>query len=112
MEGKRYNCPVEATLEVMGGKWKPLILWHLADKTLRFSELKKTIPNVTQKMLTQQLRELERDGLIYRKVYPQVPPRVEYSLTEYGLSLIPLLKEMCKWGITHIQKVNSQAEMV
>ena len=108
MEFKRFNCPVEVTLEVMGGKWKPLILWHLAEKTLRFSELKKTMPKVTQKMLTQQLRELENDGLIDREVYPQVPPKVEYSLTESGKSLIPLLKEMSKWGKSHLDQLKKK----
>lgn len=112
METKKYNCSVEITLEVLGGKWKPLILWHLADKTLRFSELKRTIPKVTQKMLTQQLRELENDGLIYRKVYPQVPPKVEYSLTEDGQSLIPLLREMAKWGKNHMNQMKTKTNPV
>lgn len=112
METRKYNCPVEYTLEVMGGKWKPLILWHLADRTLRFSELKRTIPKVTQKMLTQQLRELENDGLIYRNVYPQVPPKVEYSLTEDGQSLIPLLREMSRWGKNHIHHMNAKSNPV
>lgn len=112
MEEKKYNCSVEYTLEVMGGKWKPLILWHLADKTLRFSELKRTIPNVTQKMLTQQLRELENDGLIYRKVYAQVPPKVEYSLTEDGQSLIPILREMSRWGKHHISQMKAKTNPV
>ena len=93
-----YRCGVEVTLNLIGGKWKGLILWHLCQKTLRFSQLRRRIPGVTQKMLTQQLRELERDGLVHRKVYAEVPPRVEYSMTEKGKSLKPLLEEMCHWG--------------
>lgn len=86
------------TLELIGGKWKGVILWHLTQKTLRFSQLKRRLPGITQKMLTQQLRELERDKLVHRKVYAEVPPRVEYSLTELGLTLQPILQEMCAWG--------------
>ncbi len=93
--------PVNTTLEVIGGKWKPLILWLLSEKTLRFGELNKELPGVTQKMLTQQLRELEHDRLIERKVYPVVPPKVEYNITNYGKTLQPLLKSMAKWGEIH-----------
>lgn len=95
---KKYNCPMEMTMDLIGGKWKVLILWHLSFGVLRFNELKKKFSNITQKMLTQQLRDLEVNGLIYRKVYPQVPPKVEYSLTEIGRSLVPILQEMNKWG--------------
>ncbi len=96
------NCTsVRTTLKVVGGKWKPLILWLLTNNTLRFNELHKNIDGVTQKMLTQQLRELEKEGLIKRKVYAVVPPKVEYSLTEYGKSLQPVLKMMAKWGKEH-----------
>ncbi|HEX9063245.1 MAG TPA: helix-turn-helix domain-containing protein [Clostridia bacterium] len=98
---KQYNCPMEMTMDLIGGKWKVLILWHLSfDGTLRFNELKRFFPEVTQKMLTQQLRDLETSGLINRKVYPQVPPKVEYSLTDFGKTLTPVLLEMNKWG-TH-----------
>ena len=97
-ESEEYRCGVEITLNLIGGKWKGLILWHLCQKTLRFSQLRRRINGITQKMLTQQLRELERDNLVHRKVYPEVPPRVEYSMTEEGLSLEPVLNEMCKWG--------------
>ncbi len=91
-------CPVETTLKVVGGKWKTLIIWHLVDHTKRFSELKRELPLITQKMLTQQLRELENDGVVSRYVYAEVPPRVEYSLTELGKSLRPVMEAMCSWG--------------
>ncbi len=94
-----YHCPMELTLDLIGGKWKSLIIWHLGENTLRFSELKKTLPKITQKMLTQQLRELEQDGLVKRFIYAQVPPKVEYSLTADGKTLLPILKTMSQWGI-------------
>ena len=99
---KKYNCPVEATLELIGGKFKPLILWHLSFNTRRFGELQKLISSATPKMLTQQLRSLENDGLINRVVYPVVPPKVEYSLTELGKSFIPILTLMCDWGTEYL----------
>jgi DNA-binding HxlR family transcriptional regulator len=105
-EKKNYQCTVAVTLEVIGGKWKAVILWHLSHKTLRFSQLQRRLPAITQKMLTQQLRELERDGIIHREVYPEVPPRVEYSLTEDGRSLVPLLTLMCTWGSQRVQKMS------
>ncbi len=95
---KKYNIPVEATLEVIGGKWKVVILCHLTKGTKRTSELKRSMPGITQKMLTQQLRELEDDGVIQRKVYNQVPPKVEYSLTDYGWSLESILDSLCFLG--------------
>ncbi len=97
-ETPQYRCTVAVTLEIIGGKWKSLILWHLSFKTLRFSQLQRRLGTITQKMLTQQLRELEGDGMINRKVYAEVPPRVEYSLTELGESVVPILKLMCQWG--------------
>ena len=96
-------CPVEATLEMIGGKYKALILWHLSDGKLRFSELKKLISNATAKMLTQQLRELETSNLIHREVFPVIPPKVEYSLTETGKSLIPVLVAMRDWGAGYLR---------
>jgi len=93
-----YRCGVEVTLGIIGGKWKGLILWHLRLKTLRFSQLQRRLQSVTQKMLTQQLRELEADGLVHRQIYAEVPPRVEYSLTESGQSVVPILEGMCQWG--------------
>ncbi len=96
---KKYYCTMELTLQVIGGKWKPIIIHRLGDDgTLRFSEVKRSIPNITQKMLTQQLRELEADGIVHREVYPQVPPKVEYSLTELGESIMPVIGSLCEWG--------------
>ena len=98
---QEYYCPVKLTTDVIGGKWKPLILFYLESGTKRFGELRKLIPGMTQKMLTQHLRDLERDGVIRRKVYAVVPPRVEYSLTRHGESLKPILKLMSAWGTKH-----------
>ena len=91
---KMYNCLVEAVLGVIGGKYKPIILYHLIDSTLRFSKLRQFLPQATAKMMTQQLRELEADGLIHREVYPVVPPKTEYSLTDFGRTFIPILTAM------------------
>lgn len=104
-KNNEYKCSMEVTLDLIGGKWKSLILWHLAGKTLRFSELRKLVPQATQKMMTQQLRDLEEDGLIIRKVYAEVPPKVEYSLSEAGKSLIPVLENMCKWGNDYLNSM-------
>lgn len=98
------NCPVEATLELIGGKYKALILWHLSENKLRFSELRKLMKTATPKMLTQQLRELEANDLIHREVFPVVPPRVEYSLTEAGRSLMPILVAMRDWGAEYMKR--------
>ncbi|WP_059041486.1 winged helix-turn-helix transcriptional regulator [Paenibacillus rubinfantis] len=105
MKAKKYNISVEATLEVIGGKWKCVILCHLTHGRKRTSELKRLMPDITQKMLTQQLRELEADGVIRRIVYQEVPPRVEYELSEYGESLRGILDALCAWGEQHICKV-------
>lgn len=94
------HCPVEATLGLIGGKYKALILWRLTDGTLRFSELQRIVTAATPKTLTTQLRELERDGLVARRVYAVVPPKVEYSLTERGRSIRPVLEAMYAWGAT------------
>jgi DNA-binding HxlR family transcriptional regulator len=104
MKKKKYNISVEATLEVIGGKWKCVILCHLTHGKKRTSELKRLMPDITQKMLTQQLRELEEDGVINRIVYNQVPPKVEYELSEYGWSLQSILNALCDWGEKHIIK--------
>ena len=95
------NCPVKLTASIIGGKWKPPLLFHLEGRTRRFCELQRLIPGLTKKMLTQHLRELERDGIVHRKVYAEVPPRVEYSLTRHGESLKPILKLMSAWGNRH-----------
>ena len=102
------NCPVETTIELIGGKYKALILWHLSEGTLRFSQLQKVITNATPKMLTQQLRELEAQALIHRRVYPVIPPRVEYSLTELGASLMPVLMSMRDWGADYLRANNKE----
>ncbi|MNK42573.1 putative HTH-type transcriptional regulator YtcD [compost metagenome] len=101
---KIYNTAVEATLEVIGGKWKPVILFYLTFGKKRNNEFKSLIPAITQKMLTQHLRELEEEGVILRTSYNQVPPRVEYELTDYGWSLKELLHMMCRWGDSHIER--------
>lgn len=104
---KIEKCPVETSLDVLAGKWKILILWYLRSNTLRFNELQKKLPRVTQKMLIQKLRELEEDGIVLRVVYPVVPPKVEYSLTEYGETLKPILKQMYLWGEIHKEKFSN-----
>lgn len=102
----RTRCHVEATIAVIGGKWKGLLLYNLFSGTKRFSELGRSLPAITQRMLTRQLRELEADGLVNRKVYAQVPPKVEYSLTLMGKELEPILLELVEWGATHIDSVD------
>ncbi|MEI2460531.1 HxlR family transcriptional regulator [Bacillus subtilis] len=92
------GCPVETTLDIIGGKWKGILLYHLIDGKKRFNEFRKLYPKITQRMLTLQLRELERDGVIHREVYKQVPPKVEYSLTEFGRTLEPVILHMKDWG--------------
>ena len=102
------HCPVAATLRLMGGKYKALILWKLMEHSLRFSELRREVPCATPKMLTQQLRELEADGLLSRKVYPVVPPRVEYSLTDFGRSIRPVLEAMGVWGSAYLARLQQE----
>lgn len=106
MENKEFNCEKELTLSIIGGKWKMLILWHLGlEGTKRFGELKALIPGITQRMLVNQLRELEEDQIVKRVVYPVVPPKVEYSLTKEGESLMPILDSMYKWGRNYMNTV-------
>lgn len=110
MEKRKYNISVEATLEVIGGKWKCVILCHLMREKKRTSELKRLMPNISQKMLTQQLRELEESGVINRKLYHEVPPKVEYELSDYGHTLAPILNALCDWGECHIVKTYGSKE--
>ncbi len=98
------NCPVNTTLALIGGKWKVVILYQLTIKTQRFNELHRLIPGITQRMLTLQLREMEQDGLVHREVYPVVPPKVEYSLSEFGRTLLPVVQSMHDWGVSYEQE--------
>jgi len=100
------DCPMNLTINILSEKWKLSILWHLSRGTIRFNELQRTLTNITQKTLTMQLRELERDGIIYRKVYPESPPRVEYGLTNIGESMKPILSVMCEWGKDYKKLIN------
>lgn len=110
-EEMNYNdCPINTALAIIGGKWKIAILYTLRDETLRFNELRKAWPQVTQKMLTQQLRELERDGLVTRKVYAEVPPKVEYSTTPLVKTLEPILDALCAWGAEYQEVVGSRPD--
>jgi DNA-binding HxlR family transcriptional regulator len=97
-DGNIFHCAMDVTMNFIGGKWKTVVLWYLRDKPVRFSELKRQIPGITEKMLSMQLKQLEADGLISRTIYPEVPPRVEYSFTEEGKTLIPLLDAISAWG--------------
>src|SRR6202008_288407 len=107
LEPKSYDCaagcPVEATLDLIDGKWKAVILYHLLDDTIRFNELGRRLSRITQRMLTRQLRELEAAGLIHREVYAEVPPRVEYSLTPLGRSLEPVIRSLWTWGNGYLE---------
>lgn len=98
LNGKEFHCAMDITMRYIGGKWKTVVLWYLKKEKKRFSELKKLIPNITEKMLSLQLKELEKDGIVTRKVFAEIPPKVEYSLTTFGKTLIPMLEEIAKWG--------------
>jgi DNA-binding HxlR family transcriptional regulator len=98
IEGNIYHCAMDVTMDYIGGKWKTVVLWYLRDKTMRFNELKRQIPEITEKMLSIQLKTLEEDGLVNREVFAEVPLRVEYSLTEFGKTLRPVLEAIAKWG--------------
>lgn len=112
MNKKIYNIGVEATMEVIGGKWKPIILCNLRYETLRPSDLQRKIPEISQKMLIPQLRELEKDNIVTRKVYQEVPPKVEYSLSSYGKSLGEVLDILCSWGELHVNHLIEKGENV
>src|ERR1044071_3827030 len=110
MKRRKTNCPAEITLAVIGGRWKTLLLYHLFQGVKRFSELQRATAGITQKMLTQQLREMERDGLVHREVYPEVPPKVEYSMTSLGMTLEPVVRAMYDWGVRYKDgKLDEQA---
>ena len=106
------QCPVSTALDMIGGKYKALILWHLSDSTLRYTELRQRVAGATPKMLTQQLRELENDQLIHREVYAVIPPKVEYSLTDLGKSLLPILVSMRDWGADYLKSNNLESDCV
>lgn len=99
--GSSWGCPMSTALNVVGGKWKGLILYHLHKGTKRFNELSRLMPDITQRMLTRQLRELEKHGIVERKIYPQIPPKVEYSLSTLGLTLLPVIKALADWGLAY-----------
>ena len=101
---KAYQNPVEFALDQIGGKWKMPLLWRLKDKTWRYGELRKSLKNITHKMLTQQLRELEADGYLHRQVYAQVPPKVEYSITERGMRAVPIIETLRNWGLERMEE--------
>ncbi|HHJ16592.1 MAG TPA: transcriptional regulator [Gammaproteobacteria bacterium] len=101
-----FRCPVEAALEILGGKWKGLILFYLRSDTRRFNELRRLIPDISQRMLTKQLRELEADQIVHRKIFQEVPPKVEYSLTDFGMTLTPVFKALHDWGFEYINKIS------
>ena len=98
------KCPLTATLRAIGAKWKGVIWWRLSNGIGRYGELRRALPQITKKMLTQQLREMERDGIVHRKIYAEVPQRVEYSLTTYGLTLKPVIDVLCQWGATDLER--------
>lgn len=98
LNGQEYHCAMDVTMNYIGGKWKTIVLWYLRKDKKRFSELRRLIPNITEKMLSLQLKDLENDGLVSRKLYAEVPPKVEYFLTDFGKSLIPMLEEIARWG--------------
>lgn len=107
MADKQYSCGLDAAVDVIGGKWKPLILWALHDGTRRFGELRRELPGISEKMLIQHLRELAADGIVHREVYRQVPPKVEYSLTEVGESLNAALLPLGDWGEEHMVRIGA-----
>ncbi|MDR1376623.1 MAG: helix-turn-helix transcriptional regulator [Synergistaceae bacterium] len=112
MKYVEYECPLALALEVIGGKWKALVLYHLRKGKLRTSEIRRRLPNITQKMLTQQLRELERDGLVRRQVFDAVPPKVEYSLTGLGETVKPFLIDLCSWGYVYAERTSPKGEII
>jgi DNA-binding HxlR family transcriptional regulator len=107
-----FNCPVEAALDAMGGKWKPVILWHLNQREYRFNDLRRAIPRVTEKVLVEQLRELERSGVVSRRVIETVPPMVSYSLTQHGQTLKQAITAVSDWGLHHAATIGAEILIV
>jgi DNA-binding HxlR family transcriptional regulator len=107
MKRQIYGCGLEAALAVVGGKWKPIVLWNLAPGPRRFGELRRLVTGISEKMLIQQLREMERDGIVAREDFREIPPRVEYSLTEFGVSLGQALRPLCDWGTEHLARIEA-----
>jgi DNA-binding HxlR family transcriptional regulator len=105
-----HGCGLEAALAIVGGKWKPIVLWRLASGARRFGELRRLVEGISEKMLVQQLREMEADGIVARKDYQEIPPRVEYALTEFGVSLAEALRPLCEWGLEHMARIEQKAE--
>jgi DNA-binding HxlR family transcriptional regulator len=105
MKKSTYGCGLEAALAVVGGKWKPIVLWHLSAGPCRFGALRRLVTGISEKMLIQQLREMQADGIVARKDYREIPPRVEYALTPFGLSLIDALRPLCDWGSRHMKRI-------
>src|SRR3984893_6099227 len=111
MRKRAYGCGLEAALDVVGGKWKVLVLWHLTPSSRRFGELRRLVAGISEKMLIQQLREMEADGIVSRKDFREIPPRVEYSLTPFGVSLSDALRPLCDWGNEHMSRIgNAKAD--
>ena len=110
MKNQPYGCGLEAALDVIGGKWKPIVLWHLVPGPCRFGELRRLVTGISEKMLIQQLREMKADGIVARKDYQEMPPRVEYSLTVFGVSLTEALRPLCEWGTTHMKRIEARKD--
>ncbi|MDP2789344.1 MAG: helix-turn-helix domain-containing protein [bacterium] len=111
MNGKVFHCALDVTMDYIGGKWKTVVLWYLRKEPRRFSQLKRSIPEITEKMLSLQLKKLEHDGIIKRKVYAEVPPRVEYFLTKEGKTLLPALEALALWGRNRGKKFGKLEEV-
>jgi DNA-binding HxlR family transcriptional regulator len=112
MQRQTYGCGLEAALDVVGGKWKPIVLWALAPSTRRFGELRRLVTGISEKMLIQSLREMQADGIVERKDFQEVPPRVEYSLTRFGVSLTDALRPLCDWGSRHMKRIGETKAQV
>ena len=112
MAKRAYGCGLEIALEMVGGKWKPIVLWNLAPGARRFGELRRLVTGISEKMLIQQLREMQRDGIVAREDFREVPPRVEYSLTAFGVSLKEALRPLCEWGAEHLGRIEETRSKV